>query len=163
MVERRQGEEEGITSFADGILRLGLELKEDVDDWESLMVDTFKINVWDPRLRRELLLTGDLETFSQVRERARLFESVSEAGRCGYEVRAVNVDRVDCKDREEIKRLCNRVRELESRRMDRGDEQGERHSEVGRPMVRCYRCGKIGHISRWCREMETHLNGNLSQ
>ena len=144
MLERRQGEEEGITSFADGILRLGLELKVDVDGWESLMVDTFKSNVWDPRLRRELLLTGDLKTFSQVRERARLFESVSEEGRCVYKVRAVKVDRVACNDRKEIKRSCNRVRELESRRMD----SGERHVEVGRTMVRCYRCGRVGHTSR---------------
>ena len=68
MVERIQGEEECITSFADGMLRLGLELTEDVDGWESLMV--VKSNVWDPRLRRELLLTGYLKTFSQVRERA---------------------------------------------------------------------------------------------
>ena len=151
IVERRQGEEEGITSFADGILILELELKEDVDGWESLMVDTFKSNVWDPRLRMELLLTGDLKIFSHVRERARLFESVSEEGRCGYEVRAVKVDRVDrvdCNDSEEIKRLCNRVRELESRRMNSGDRQGEIHVELGRPMVRCYRCGRVGHTSR---------------
>ena len=33
MLETRQDEEEGITSFADGILRFALELKDDVDGW----------------------------------------------------------------------------------------------------------------------------------
>ena len=162
MVERRQGEEESITSFADDILRLGVELKEDVDGWESLMVDTFKSNVWDRSLRRELLVTGELKTFSQVRERARLFESLREEGSGGYEIRAVKVDRVDSTDRDEIKRLGNHVRELEYRLRESGGRQVERHGQVSRPMVRCYRCGEIGHISRWCK-METHLNGNPSQ
>ena len=162
MVERRQGEEESITSFADDILRLGVELKEDVDGWESLMVDTFKSNVWDRSLRRELLVTGELNTFSQVRERARLFESLREEGSGGYETRAVKVDRVDSTDRDEIKRLGNHVRELEYRLRESGGRQVERHGQVGRPMVRCYRCGEIGHISRWCKTA-THLNGNPSQ
>ena len=161
MVERRQGEEERITSFADDILRLGVELKEDVDGWESLMVDTFKSNVWDRSLRRELLVTGELKTFSQVRERARQFESLREEGSGGYEVRAVKVDRVDSTDRDEIKRLGNQVRELEYRLRESGDRQVEIHGQVGRPMVICYRCGKIGHI-RWCKT-ETHLNGKPSQ
>ena len=162
MIERRQGEEESITSFADDILRLGVELKEDVDGWESLMVDTFKSNVWDRSLRRELLVTGELKTFSQVRERARLFESLREEGSGAYEIRAVKVDRVDSTDRDEIKRLGNRVRELEYRLRESGGRQVERHGQVGRPMVRCYRCGEIEHISRWCKT-ETHLNGNPSQ
>ena len=162
MVERRQGGEESITSFADDILRLGVELKEDVDGWESLMVDTFKSNVWDRSLRRELLVTGELKTFSQVRERARLFESLREEGSGGYETRAVKVDRVDSTDRDEIKRLGNHVRELEYRLRESGGRQVEIHGQVGIPMVRCYRCGEIGHISRWCKTA-THLNGNPSQ
>ena len=93
------------------MLRYRLDLKEGVDGWESLMVNTFKSNVWNAIIRRELLLTGDLKTFSHVRERARLFESASEEGRGGYKVRAVKVNRVDSNDRDEILLwLCNRVR-----------------------------------------------------
>ena len=107
-------------------------------------------------------MTGELKTFSQVRERARLFESLREERSGGYEVRAVKVDSVDSTDRDEIKRLGNQVRELEYRLRESGGRQVERHGQVGRPMVRCYRCGKIGHISRWCKT-EIHLNGNPSQ
>ena len=51
-VERKQGEEESTSSFADRILRLGLDLKEDVDDWQSLMVDTFKSTLLKIRIQR---------------------------------------------------------------------------------------------------------------
>ena len=69
-MDRRQREGETITSFADGLLKLGLALKGEVDCWEALMIDVFKSNVRDMDLRRYLLLSDTHIKFQEIRQRA---------------------------------------------------------------------------------------------
>ena len=77
-----------------------------------------------------VVINGESEDIQSDTGEGRLFESVIEEGRGGYEVSAVKVDRVDVNripTRGEIKRLCNRVKELEGRGMNSDDIRGERH------------------------------------
>ena len=66
--------------------------------------------------------------------------------------------------RDEVTQLRARVWELlDDRDMGgNGVDGGYRRSRQVTG-IRCYRCGNIGHISRWYRETETHLNSNPSQ
>ena len=169
LVDRRQREGETITSFADELLKLGLALKGEVDGWEALLIDVFKSNVKDMDLRRYLLLSENNMKFQEIRQRARKFEDITYANGACFRVGVEGRETVDARD--EVTQLRARVRELENcsrRQLDDRDmgssgvNGGYRRSRQVTG-IRCYQCGNIGHISRWCRETETHLNGNPSQ
>ena len=120
-------------------------------------------------LRRYLLLSNTHIQFQEIRELARKFEDITyDNGTC-FRVGVVGRETVDARD--EVTQLSARVRELENcsrRQIDDRDmggnevDGGYRRSRQVTVII-CYRCGNIRHISRWCREMETHLNGNPSE
>ena len=64
-------------------MKLGNAMDGKVDGWETLMVEVFKTNVWNNKLRMVLVMKQEA-CFQQVKSVARLFESV----RIG--------DKVDC-------------------------------------------------------------------
>ena len=119
------------------------------------MIDVFKSNVKDMDIQRYLLLSENNIKFQEIRQRARKFEDITYANGTCFRVGVVGRETVDA--RNEVTKLRARVRELENcnrRQLDDRDmggnglNDGYRRSRQVTGII-CYRCGNIGHISRW--------------
>ena len=149
MAERKQGIGEGMTAYADDLLRMGRELEEVDKDWERILVDVFITNLVDKAIKYNMRVDSSIKTFMDARDRGRRLEEMSEER--VVEVQALEQDKI-------IGRLERRVAELEGigNRGERDIRRFNRESGV----VRCYKCGMRGHVARWCRQ---NLNGYPSQ
>ena len=149
MAERKQGIGEGMTAYADDLLRMGRELEEVDKDWERILVDVFITNLVDKAIKYNMRVDSSIKTFMDARDRGRRLEEMSEER--VVEVQALEQDKI-------IGRLERRVAELEG--MGKRGERDIRRFNSESGVVRCYKCGMRGHVARWCRQ---NLNGYPSQ
>ena len=155
IMARKQGDTESVSKFIDGLLELGMELKVVDGSWEEVIIESIKHNLKSVELRRSMILLGK-SSIKDLRRVAVKWEKEGEelAEEVCYKVEVRDIDRSRENNLEEkLRKLELTNREWEGRYRALESSMNRR----SRVEIVCFKCGKQGHISRWCR---SNLNSN---
>ena len=149
IMARKQGESESVNTFIDCLLELGMELRVMEGSWEEVIIESIRNNIRSVELRRSLIGLGKT-SIKELRKFSVKWENVGEmiSEEVGYkvDVRELGISKVSTlEDRIRHLEISNREYEEKCRELESMISSGSRREVV------CYKCGKKGHVARWCR------------
>ena len=148
-----QLEGQTVVDYSDCLQAVAIRAFPDMSDEarQQLLSGKFLSGLRDPTVRTQTQLTCPLQTFPSLLQTARMVEAIYAQGKITQstalaveekrDVMAIDLKRM-------IEDLSEKVSRLESR-----ERYGDRRTDRQRGSLTCWRCGRPGHVQRFCKNM----------
>lgn len=149
-----------VADYADDLIAASKRAFPDLDGAarEEVVKGRFLSGLRDSAVRVQIQLQPK-PSFAETLETARFVESVHSHGRAATALTAEAPEALAVGFQRSLQELSEKISRLEAKTGEPDGDRRRRRDDGGRP-VTCWKCGRLGHVQKFCRKQQKSENFN---